>query len=90
MRKKLKLKDMGDNRYYMGCPITRDRKTRELKLDLRFYVKSMEEKFGVGKASRIPASSGVPAPLKVDQPQTLEEKEDILKFPHREAVGAFM
>ena len=30
---KIKLKDMGDAGYYMGCHITKDRKARELKLD---------------------------------------------------------
>ena len=88
--RKFKLKDMGDAKYYMGCHITRDRKAHELKLDQRLYVKSMVEKFGVKKASRVPASSGVPTLSKADKPQTPEEKKDMLKFPYREAVGALM
>ncbi|CAN0123831.1 unnamed protein product, partial [Ascophyllum nodosum] len=81
---------MGDAKYYMGCHITRDRKAHELKLDQRLYVKSMLDKFGVKKASRIPASSGVPTLSKADEPQTPEEKKEMLKFPYRAAVGALM
>ena len=36
--RKFKLKDMGDAEYYMGCPITRNRKARELKFDQHLYV----------------------------------------------------
>ena len=50
----------------------------------------MVEKFGVEKASRIPASSGVPTLSKADESQTLEEKEDMLIFPYQEAVGALI
>ena len=59
-RRKFKLKDMGDAKYYMGCHITKDRKAHELKLDQHLYVKSMVEKFGVQKASWVPMSSEVP------------------------------
>ena len=65
--RKFNLKDTGDAKYYMGCHITRDRKARELKLDQRSHVKSMVEKFGVEKASRVPASSGVPTFSKADE-----------------------
>ena len=52
-------------------------------------MKSMAEKFGVEKASRISASSGVPTLSKVDEPQIPEEK-DLSTFPYWEAVGALM
>ena len=78
--RKFELKDMGDVKHYMACHITRDRKAHELKLDQRLYVKLMVEKFGVKKASRVPASSGVPTLSKTDEPQTLEKKE-ILEVP---------
>ena len=81
--RKFKLKDMGDTKYYMGYHITRDRKAHELNLDQRLYVKSMVEKCGVMKPSRLPASSGVPTLSQADEPQTL-------KFPCREAVGSLM
>ena len=55
---KLKLKDMGDAGYYMGCHITRNRKARELKLDQHLYVESMVKRFDVKKATKIPAASG--------------------------------
>ena len=47
------------------------------------------EKFGVKKASRMPASSGVPTLSKADESRT-PEKKCMLKFPYREAVGALM
>ena len=47
----------------------------------------MVEKLGE-KASRVPASSGVPTFSKVDEQQTPEEKKEMFKFPYREAVGA--
>ena len=72
------------------CHITRDRKAHELKLDQRLYVKSMVEKFDVKTARRVPALSGVPALSKADEPQTPEEKKDMLKFPYQEEVGALM
>ena len=67
---------MGDAKYYMECHITRDRKAREFKLDQHVYVTSTMETFGVKKASRIPASSGVLNVSKADEPQTPEEKEE--------------
>ena len=50
----------------------------------------MVETFGVEKASRIPAFSGVPTLSKVNEHQASEEKEDISKFLYREAVGMFI
>ena len=37
-----------------------------------------------------PASLGVSTLSKADEPQTPEDKEEMLKFPYREAGGAFM
>ena len=88
--RKFKLKDMGDIKYYMGCHITRGRKTRKLKLDQDFYMKSIVLKFGFKKTSRILASSGLPTLSKADDPHTAEEKEDMSEFPYREAMGALM
>ena len=88
--RKFKLKDTGDTNYYMECHIKRDRKARQLKLEKHVYEKSTGKKFGVEKANRIPASSGVSTLLKEDELQTPEEKEEISKFPYREAVGALM
>ena len=71
---KFKLKDMGDAGYYMGCHITRNRKTRELKLDQHLYVESMVKRFDVKKATKIPTASGVPTLSKDDKPRNPEEK----------------
>ena len=68
--RRTKLKDMGDAKYYVGCDITTGRKAHELKLGQRLYVESMVETFTVKKASRVPASSGVPTFSKADEPQT--------------------
>ena len=87
---KFKLKDMGDAGYYMGCHITRDRKACELKLDQHLYLESMVKRFDVKKATKIPAASGVPTLSKADEPRNPEEKEEMRKFPYREAVGALM
>ena len=87
---KFKLKDMGDAGYYMGCYITRNRKVRELKFDQHLYVESMVKRVGVKKTTKIPAASGVPTLLKADEPRNPEEKEEMRKFPYREAVGALM
>ena len=87
---KIKLKDTGDAGYYMGCHITRNRKARELKLDQHLYVESMVKRFDVKKATTIPAPSGVPTLSKADEPRNPEEKEEMRKFPYREAVGALM
>ena len=87
---KFQLKDMGDAGYYMGCHITKNRKARELKLDQHLYVESMVIRFGVKKAVRTPAGSGVPTLSKADEPQNPEEKEDTRKLPYREAAGALM
>ena len=84
------LKDMGDVGYYMGCHITRNCKARELKLDQHLYVESMVKRFDVKKATKIPAASGVPTLSKADEPRNPEEKEEMRKFPYREAVGALM
>ncbi|CAM9274331.1 unnamed protein product [Ascophyllum nodosum] len=88
--RKFKVKDMGDAKYYMGCYITGDRKAHELKLDQRLYVKSMVEKFGVKKVSRVSASSGMPTLSYADELQNPEEEKCVLKFPYQEAVGALM
>ena len=88
--KKFKLKDMGDAGYYMTCHITRNRKARELKFDQHFDVESMVKRFDVNKATEIPAASGVPTLSKADKPRNPEEKEEMRKFPYREAVEALM
>ena len=85
-----KLKDMGDAEYYMGCHITRNRKARELKFDQHLYVESMVKRFDVKKATKIPAASGVPTLSKADEPRNPEKKEEMRKFPYREAMGALM
>ena len=38
----------------------------------------------------VPASLGVSTLSKMDEPPNPEEKEDMLKFLHREAMGALM
>ena len=90
LEQKLKLKDMGDAGYYMGRHITRNRKARELKFDQHLYVKSMVKRSDVKKTTKIPAASGVPTLSKADEPRNPEEKEEMRKFPYREAVGALM
>ena len=87
---KFKLKDMGDAGYYMGCHITWNRKASELKFDQHLYVESMVKRFDVKKATKIPAASGVPTLSNADEPWNPEEKEEMRKFPYREAVGALM
>ena len=85
---KFKLKDMGDAGDYMGCHITRNRKARELKLDQHLYEESMVKTFDFKKATNRPAASGVPTLSRADEPRNPEEKEEMRKFPYREAVGA--
>ena len=85
---KFKLKDMGDALYCMRCHITRDRKAHEWKLDQRLHVRSMVETFGLKKASRVPASSGVPTLSKADEPQTPEEKKNVKFTTPRGSGGA--
>ena len=87
---KFKLKDMGDAGYSMGCHITRNRKARELKFDQHLNVESMVKSFDVKKTTKIPAASGVPTLSKADEPRNPKEKEEITKFPYREAVRALM
>ena len=89
LEQKFKLKDMGDAGYYMVYHITRNRKARELKLDQHLYVESMLKRFDVKKATKIPAALGVPTLSKADEPRNLK-KEEMRKFPYREAVGALM
>ena len=81
---------MGDVKYYMGCHITRDRKARELELNQHLHVKSIVEKLGAEKASWIPSSSGVAVLSNASGLQTPVEKEEMSKFPHRDAVGTLM
>ena len=73
----------------MGWMITRNRKALELKLDQHLYVKSVMATFGVQKASRVSASSEVPTLSKADEPQT-QEKDNMLKFPYRDAIEKLM
>ena len=87
---KFKLKNMGDLGYYVGCHITRNRKAREMKFDQHLYVESMVKRFDVKKATKIPAASGVPTLSKADESRNQEEKNEMTKFPYREAVGALM
>ena len=87
---KFKLKSMGDAGYYMGCHITRNLKARELKFDQHLYAESMVKRFDVKKATKIPTASRVPTLSKAGEPRNPEEKEEIRKFPYREAVGALM
>ena len=50
----------------------------------------MVKRFDVNKATKIPAASGVPTLSKADEPRKPEEKEEMRKFPYREAVGVLM
>ena len=61
-----------------------------MKLDQHLYVESMVKRFDVKKATKIPTASGVPTLSKADEPRNPEEKEEMRKFPYREAVGALM
>ena len=51
-------------------------------------MESMVKRFDVNKATKMPAASGVPTLSKADEPRNPEEKEEMKKFPYREAVGA--
>ena len=88
--RKFRLKDMGDAKYYMGCHITRDRKAHELELDQRLYVKSMVEKFGVKKSSRVPALLRCQPSQKRMSRKPRRRRNICLQFPYREVVGALM
>ena len=77
-----------DNLAHAKDQATMERLTAEL--GSKFKVKSMVETFGVEKANRTPASSGVPTLSKLDKLQASEEKESIVKIPYREAVEARM
>ena len=90
LERKSKLKDMGEAKYYMGYHISRDRKSRELKLDQPFYVKSIVQTLGVEKASRVLASSGVPTLPKSDESKTTEYERDMSKLSYRKALGALL
>ena len=90
LEQKFKLKDMGHAGYYMGCHITRNRKARKMKLDKHLYVESVVKRFDVKRVTKIPAASGVPTLSKADESRNPEEKEEMRKFPYREAVGALM
>ena len=50
----------------------------------------MVKRFDVKKATKMPAASGVPTLSKADEPRNPEEKEEMRKFPYREAAGALM
>ena len=50
----------------------------------------MVKRFDVKNTTKIPAASGVPTLSKADEPRNPEEKEEMRKFPYREAVGALM
>ena len=90
LRQKFKLKDMSDAGCYMGCHITRNGKARELKFGQHLYVESTVKRFDFKKTTKIPAASGAPTLSKADEPRNPEEKEEIKKFPYREAVGALI
>ena len=50
----------------------------------------MVKRFDVKKATKIPAPSGATTLSKADEQRNPEGKEEIRKFPYREAVGALM
>ena len=63
---------------------------RELKFDQHLYVEPMVRRFDIKKTTKIPAASGVPTLSKAHEPRNPEEKEEMRKYPYREAVGALM
>ena len=67
---------------------TRVRLTAEL--GEKVQVRLMVEKFGAAKARRTTPSLGMPTFLQMDEPQTLEEEEDMFKLPNQEAVWALI
>ena len=70
--------------------ITQDRAKKELKFDQHFYARTSIERFGIDKTAMVTATTGVKPLSKVHGPKTPEEKQEMMKIPYREAVGAFM
>ena len=57
LRSSLPIKDVGEISYYLGCHITRDRKTRTVMFDQR-YPQTVTEQLGIRKTSMVPILTG--------------------------------
>ena len=91
LRSMLKIKYLGEAPYYMGCHITRDWSKKKLKSNQYLYVRTITERFGIGKTAMVPATAGGKSLSKEHGSKTPEEKGKMTKIPYREAVvGALM
>ena len=72
MKKRFKLKDMGDPEYIIGIHIDYDRDKRNLKLNQKLYVETIAEKFGQtnGKPEITPCSTSVKITKDMGSPLT--------------------
>lgn len=84
---KFALKNLGEANLYIGCPISRDRSERKVRLDQHIYVQTIADRFEVTKISMIPAAAGMVPLSKKDGPQSPKEENKIWRVPYRGAIG---
>lgn len=85
-----KMKDLGEDEFYLGCYITRDKKKRTLTFDQRVHIKIVPNRFNVTKNSMMPTATGVDASFKGDYPKNSEEREESSRVAYKEAMDALM
>ena len=82
LRSTFKIKYLGEASYYMGCHVTRDWSTKELRFDQHLYARTVTERFGIDKTAMVSATADVKPLSKKHGPKTPEEEKGTTKIPY--------
>ena len=85
------IKDLGQINTILGCRVQQNTELSTITMDQSFYVKNILKTFfpqGLNSTETPMASTTIL--INSDSPSTVEEKEQMLKFPYRQAVGSLL
>lgn len=85
------MKDMGKPSYVLGIMILEDRKNKTLALSQENYIDKVLERFSIenSKKGLLPTRHGISL-CKEQCLKTLQEREEMRKYPYVSAVGSLM
>uniref|UniRef100_A0AAV1V3K5 Integrase catalytic domain-containing protein n=1 Tax=Peronospora matthiolae TaxID=2874970 RepID=A0AAV1V3K5_9STRA len=86
LKTEFSIKELGELKYCLGIELTRDRKSKSIRMNQRAYIKRLTEKFGVDQCKDVHTPSNESEKLT----KLGDDDEFVPKWPYRELVGALM
>ncbi|KAE9280413.1 Retrovirus-related Pol polyprotein from transposon TNT 1-94, partial [Phytophthora rubi] len=91
LKRRFQMTDLGGVSYLLGWHIERRRSERIIFVHQEKYATKVLDRFGLAQCRPVRSPEETSQKLsESDCPQTDAEKQDMEKFPYREAVGSFM